>query len=70
MVCDHLQNETVEQRQLRVPTEMLRDGDSICEARSETIRVESLERGVAQLGRALGSGPRSRRFKSYRPDQI
>src|SRR5436190_20733309 len=25
-------------------------------------------RGVAQLGRALGLGPRGRRFKSYRPD--
>ena len=27
-------------------------------------------RGVAQPGRALGSGPRGRRFKSYRPDSI
>jgi hypothetical protein len=27
-------------------------------------------RGVAQLGSALGSGPRGRRFKSSRPDQI
>ncbi len=26
-------------------------------------------RGVAQPGRALGSGPRGRRFKSFRPDQ-
>jgi hypothetical protein len=26
-------------------------------------------RGVAQPGRALGSGPRGRRFKSSRPDQ-
>jgi hypothetical protein len=26
-------------------------------------------RGVAQLGRALGSGPRGRRFKSCHPDQ-
>ena len=26
-------------------------------------------RGVAQPGRALGSGPRGRRFKSCRPDQ-
>src|SRR3977135_4476376 len=29
-----------------------------------------LGRGVAQPGRALGSGPRGRRFKSSRPDQI
>ena len=28
-----------------------------------------LGRGVAQPGRALGSGPRGRRFKSFRPDQ-
>ena len=27
-------------------------------------------RGVAQPGRALGSGPRGRRFKSSRPDQL
>ena len=26
-------------------------------------------RGVAQPGRALGSGPRGRRFESSRPDQ-
>jgi hypothetical protein len=29
-----------------------------------------LRRGVAQLGRALGSGPRGRWFESSRPDQI
>src|SRR6266480_2493816 len=29
-----------------------------------------LLRGVAQPGRALGSGPRGRRFESSRPDQI
>ncbi len=34
------------------------------------IRTTSrLSRGVAQPGRALGSGPRGRRFKSFRPDQ-
>ena len=27
-----------------------------------------LKRGVAQLGRALGLGPRGRRFESCRPD--
>ena len=27
-----------------------------------------VRRGVAQPGSALGSGPRGRRFKSYRPD--
>src|SRR6185369_17614241 len=32
--------------------------------------VVRLGRGVAQPGRALGSGPRGRRFKSSRPDQF
>src|ERR1041384_8320743 len=32
--------------------------------------VHAWRRGVAQPGRALGSGPRGRRFKSYRPDQL
>jgi hypothetical protein len=27
-------------------------------------------RGIAQFGRALGSGPRGRKFKSCYPDQI
>src|SRR5262249_30345028 len=31
--------------------------------------LSALRRGVAQLGRALGSGPRGRWFKSSRPDQ-
>ena len=31
--------------------------------------LPALRRGVAQLGSALGSGPRGRRFKSARPDQ-
>jgi hypothetical protein len=31
-------------------------------------RTEEILRGVAQLGRALGSGPRGRKFKSCRPD--
>ena len=31
-------------------------------------RLYAAERGVAQPGSALGSGPRSRRFKSSRPD--
>jgi hypothetical protein len=37
-------------------------------ARSE--RDPPKRRGVAQPGRALGSGPRGRRFKSSRPDQL
>src|SRR3989442_15965307 len=32
--------------------------------------VLRLGRGVAQPGRALGSGPRGRRFKSSRPDHF
>src|SRR6185503_9868786 len=35
----------------------------------DTIAVR-LGRGVAQPGRALGSGPRGRRFESSRPDQL
>ena len=31
---------------------------------------EIIARGVAQPGRALGSGPRSRWFKSSRPDHL
>ncbi len=31
--------------------------------------IFSLNRGVAQLGRALGLGPRGRRFESCLPDQ-
>jgi hypothetical protein len=34
------------------------------------VRLLVVERGVAQPGSALGSGPRSRRFKSSRPDSI
>ena len=30
--------------------------------------LTACKRGVAQPGSALGSGPRSRRFKSSRPD--
>ena len=33
-----------------------------------TIPVNSKDRAVAQLGRALGSGPRGRRFESCQPD--
>ena len=33
-------------------------------------RLRRSRRGVAQPGRALGSGPRGRRFKSSRPDQF
>ena len=33
------------------------------------MRAKGDQRGVAQPGRALGSGPRGRRFKSYRPDK-
>ena len=32
--------------------------------------MENNIRGVAQFGRALGSGPRGRQFKSVRPDQL
>ena len=32
--------------------------------------VHALSRGVAQPGRALGSGPRGRWFESTRPDQF
>ena len=31
-------------------------------------KKQKVHRGVAQPGSALGSGPRGRRFKSYRPD--
>jgi hypothetical protein len=34
-----------------------------------TVRVGGLRRGVAQPGRAPGSGPGGRRFKSSLPDQ-
>ncbi len=34
------------------------------------ILIKRLRRGVAQPGSALGSGPRGRRFKSYRPDSF
>src|SRR5215475_1355478 len=32
------------------------------------MNAKGAQRGVAQPGRALGSGPRGRRFKSFRPD--
>ena len=32
------------------------------------MRVESVDRGVAQSGSASGLGPEGRRFESYRPD--
>ena len=38
-------------------------------APDEADSMPGLRRGVAQLGSALGSGPRGRRFKSARPDQ-
>ena len=34
------------------------------------VRVESVNRGVAQSGSASGLGPEGRRFESYRPDHI
>jgi hypothetical protein len=34
-----------------------------------TVRLGGLRRGVAQPGRAPGSGPGGRRFKSSLPDQ-
>jgi hypothetical protein len=35
-----------------------------------TIRLDGLRRGVAQPGRAPGSGPGGRRFKSSLPDHL
>jgi hypothetical protein len=35
-----------------------------------TVRLGGLRRGVAQPGRAPGSGPGGRRFKSSLPDQF
>ena len=43
-------------------------GSTICDGACCDIR--SSKRGVAQPGRALGSGPRGRKFKSCRPDFI
>jgi hypothetical protein len=35
-----------------------------------TVRLDGLRRGVAQPGRAPGSGPGGRRFKSSLPDHL
>ena len=38
------------------------------ESPAKSTKLPQAPRGVAQLGRALGSGPRGRKFKSCHPD--
>ena len=46
------------------------DSIAVCAGPWKCAIISSGRRGVAQLGRALGSGLRGRRFKSSRPDQL